>query len=75
MAVSVSEGEGGYEGEGGERGEVSARMRGVYPYARVELGERLEAWGVAGYAAGELVRERGRRGGATTPRCAWGRWG
>ena len=41
-------------GAGGCAGEVEARLTGVWPYAGLELTDRLSAWAAAGYGAGEL---------------------
>ena len=60
VLLSHSEGEGSYglvaPGAGGNgRGTVESRLTGVYPYARLAVGERLSAWGLAGYGTGELT--------------------
>ena len=39
----------------GTGGSVEATLTGLFPWARHALSERLEAWGVAGYGAGELT--------------------
>ena len=64
LAVGHARGTGGYReggscmgndrGAGGCAGEVEARLTGVWPYAGLELTERLSAWAAAGYGAGEL---------------------
>ena len=36
-------------------GESEVRLTTVHPYARVRLGERMSAWGLAGYGKGELT--------------------
>ena len=36
-------------------GEAETRFTALHPYARVRLGERLSAWGLAGYGKGELT--------------------
>ena len=36
-------------------GESEVRLTTVHPYARVRLGERMSAWGLAGYGKGELA--------------------
>ena len=64
LAVGHARGAGGYReggscagkdrGAGGCAGEVEARLTGVWPYAGLELTERLSAWAAAGYGAGEL---------------------
>ena len=69
LIVSHSVGEGGYsDGSGtgsasgtgpgsgsGASGRVEATLTGLFPWARHALSERLEAWGAAGYGAGELT--------------------
>ena len=39
----------------GASGRVEATLTGLFPWARHALSERLEAWGAAGYVAGELT--------------------
>ena len=39
----------------GTDGRVEATLTGLFPWARHALSERLEAWGAAGYGAGELT--------------------
>jgi hypothetical protein len=63
LIVSHSSGEGGYSngsgtdtGSGsGTGGKVEATLTGLFPWARHALSERLEAWGAAGYGAGEFT--------------------
>ena len=65
LIVSHSVGEGGYSdgsrtgtGPGsasGTGGKVEATLTGLFPWARHALSDRLEAWGAAGYGAGELT--------------------
>ena len=69
LIVSHSVGEGGYsDGSGtgsasgtgpgsasGTGGKVEATLTGLFPWARHALSDRLEAWGAAGYGAGELT--------------------
>ena len=71
LIVSHSIGEGGYSGAPARRdgsgdgpgsgsgsgtgGKVEATLTGLFPWARHALSERLEAWGAAGYGAGELT--------------------
>ena len=52
LIVSHSAGEGGYTGSG--EGRVSATLTGLYPWGRLALSERVDAWGTAGYGTGEL---------------------
>ena len=43
------------------RSEIESTMTGVYPYARVNLGDRVSLWGLAGAGQGELrLTEDGR---------------
>ena len=53
LIVSRSDAEGGYEGHSG--GRVAATLTGFYPWGRVALSERVDAWGAAGYGTGELT--------------------
>ncbi|MCY4500323.1 MAG: hypothetical protein OXE57_02010 [Alphaproteobacteria bacterium] len=61
LVVSHSLGDGGYRGAGGPGsgsgtgGAVSARLIGIWPWARHSLSERLSVWGVAGYGGGSLT--------------------
>ena len=66
LIVSHSTAEGGYSGApeagdagsgsgSGTGGKVEATLTGPFPWARHALSERLEAWGAAGYGAGELT--------------------
>jgi len=61
-AVSYSRGEGTFElapggaaGAAFDRGTVESTLTSVLPYARVDFGERVSAWGLAGLGAGELA--------------------
>ena len=60
LIVSHSTAEGGYSGapdagDAGSGGKVEATLTGLFPWARHALSDRLEAWGAAGYGAGELT--------------------
>ena len=59
LIVAHNRGEGGYRESGGgaARGTVEATLTGAYPWLRHALGDRLEAWGVAGYGGGKLTLE------------------
>ena len=63
VAVSLSEGEGTYrDHERSDRasrgsGKLESSLTGVHPYARLTLSERLSAWGLLGFGAGELTLE------------------
>ena len=53
LLVSHSLGDGGYRGV--SAGTVSSTLTGIFPWVRHALSDRLEAWGAAGYGAGELT--------------------
>ena len=59
LIAAHSAAEGGYsvapDTESGTGGKVEATLTGIFPWARHALSERLEAWGTAGYGAGELT--------------------
>ena len=71
LILSHSSGEGGYsDGSGspgsgsgaggadtgaGSGGSVEATLTGLFPWTRHALSDRLEAWGMAGYGAGDLT--------------------
>ncbi|MDD9993760.1 MAG: autotransporter domain-containing protein [Rhodospirillales bacterium] len=55
LVVSRSQGDGGYRGADG--GTVTSTLSGVWPWTRYAVGERLYAWGVAGYGDGSLTLE------------------
>ena len=55
LVVSHSRGDGGYRGEG--VGTMTSTLTGVWPWTRYAVGERLSAWGVAGYGDGSLTLE------------------
>ena len=52
LIVSRSAGDGGYVGH--SKGRVEAALTGLYPWGRLALSERVDAWGAAGYGTGEL---------------------
>ena len=52
LIVSRSAGEGGYVGH--SKGRVEATLTGLYPWGRLALSERVDAWGAGGYGTGEL---------------------
>ena len=63
VAVSLSEGEGGFrdhDDTGGPNhpdrgsGALESTLTSVHPYARLEVSERLSLWGLLGYGTGEL---------------------
>ena len=55
-ALSHAQGKGSFT-PAAERAEGASEVRltTVHPYARVRLGERMSAWGLAGYGKGELT--------------------
>ena len=54
LIVSHSTAEGGYRGGEGASGKVLASLTGLWPWGRVALNDRIDAWGAAGYGQGEL---------------------
>ena len=54
VMLSHSRGRGGYRFEAGA-GKVESALTGVYPYARLDLGARLSAWGLAGAGSGAIT--------------------
>ena len=63
IMVSQSAGEGSYRlspDKGDDEGTVESTMTGVYPYARIDLNDRVSAWGLVGVGSGELtLRQKG----------------
>ena len=58
VAVSLSEGEGGFDtpgADGGRAGNVESSLTTVSPYARIMLTERVSAWGLAGWGTGDMT--------------------
>ena len=61
IMVSQSSGDGSYRldsgssEQAGDQGTVESSMTGVYPYARLDLNERVSAWGLVGIGSGELT--------------------
>ena len=53
LILSRSVGEGGYAGD--SEGRVEATLTGLYPWGRLALSERMDAWGTAGYGTGGLA--------------------
>ena len=41
--------------KGDDEGTVESTMTGVYPYARIDLNDRVSAWGLVGVGSGELT--------------------
>ncbi len=55
IALSVSEGEGTFDQPGVDSGEIESTMTTGSPYARVDLNDRVSAWGMAGLGTGEMT--------------------
>ena len=55
LALSYSEGEGGYRQASAKGGAVSSTLSGINPYARYRLNERASFWGTLGYGSGRLT--------------------
>ena len=55
VAVSLSEGEGGFEQPGVDAGRIESTLTTVSPYAKVEVSGRVTAWGLAGFGAGDMT--------------------
>ena len=55
LALSYSEGEGGYRQDSAMGGAVSSTLSGVNPYARYRLNDRASFWGTLGYGSGQLT--------------------
>ena len=62
LALSYSEGEGGYRRVSAKGGAVSSTLTGINPYARYRLDERTSFWATLGYGSGRLALtpDRGR---------------
>ena len=58
LLLAHSEGDGAYSLSEGDRGSITTTLTGVYPYARLTLGGRLSAWGLAGIGGGDLTLAR-----------------
>ena len=56
LALGVSEGEGSFDdGAGGGGGKVESSLASVYPYARLDIGDRVDVWGLVGAGHGDLT--------------------
>ena len=58
VMLSQSTGEGSYRldpAQGDDAGTVKSDLTGLYPYARIELNERVSAWGLAGAGSGSIT--------------------
>ena len=64
LAVSFSSGEGDFAAmEGEHAGTIESELTSLYPYARLRIGDRMSAWGLVGFGAGELTIEHGQGSG------------
>ena len=54
LLVSLNRGQGDYQSPTGD-GELDSLLVGVYPYARVEINERISAWGLFGHGRGNVT--------------------
>ena len=54
LLVSLNRGQGDYQSPTGD-GELDSLLVGVYPYARVEVSERISAWGLFGHGRGNVT--------------------
>ena len=55
LAVSLSEGDGDYMLEkSGDRGDIENSLTTIWPYVRMNLTDKVDVWGLAGYGTGEL---------------------
>ena len=54
LLLGLNRGEGDYQSPTGD-GELDSLLVGVYPYARVEVSERISAWGLFGHGRGNVT--------------------
>ena len=57
ISVAHTVGAGGFRGADGANGELDSALTAVHPYLRYRLSDRISAWGVLGYGAGDLSLE------------------
>ena len=57
ISVAHTIGAGGFRGADGADGELDSALTAVHPYLRYRLSDRISAWGVLGYGAGDLNLE------------------
>ena len=55
LALSYSEGEGGYRKDSAKGGALGSTLTGINPYVRYRLNERTSFWGTLGYGSGRLT--------------------
>ena len=61
VMLSQSTGDGSYRldpAKGDDAGTVESDLTGVYPYARIDLNDRVSAWGLAGAGSGTITLQR-----------------
>ena len=55
VVVSLSESEGDYTfQESSDRGDVEGSLTALWPFMRLDLSDKVDVWGLAGYGTGEL---------------------
>lgn len=55
VVVSLSESEGDYTfQESSDRGDVEGSLTSLWPFMRLDLSDKVDVWGLAGYGTGEL---------------------
>ena len=64
LALGHSTGTGGWRGANGS-GAIEAVLTGLYPYAGMDLTERLSVWAAAGHGSGEVTVTRDGEAGLT----------
>ena len=56
LALSLSDGAGSFGlAEGDRAGRIESRLTSLFPYARLELTDRVDVWGLVGYGDGDLT--------------------
>ena len=55
VALSVSEGDGSFDQPGVDAGTIESTMTTGSPYARIDLNDRVSAWGMAGFGTGDMT--------------------
>ena len=55
LALSVSSAEGSFDQPGVDSGAVESTLTSVNPYVRYRASDRLSAWGLLGYGAGDMT--------------------
>ena len=56
VALGASEGEGSFDdGVGNSSGTLESSLTGIYPYARLDMGDGMDVWGLVGVGSGDLT--------------------